>query len=442
MTTATVINPRIIFLIFLSLLYCTQTNAQATDHYKLQNESIEIADTRDNTVHVFIFINSDSDTAEKQKLINCLNTANIDYANFSIHRFFIKPVAICPPNKTLALDGYDELPSSFNIDPFYILVNSAAARYGTLVDKRIAPGNRKNLAFVVNKHAKRSPFVRIADISTLMSLIRKQEDTLDYRSVIQTMQQELNELRSRINAQQKPEHSFKRQLGFSIGAGTFLQQLKKSEYTNIPMHQSYKSLAYSTSISGMYRHYLSDRVFIKGSIDLLYFNADNYSRSVNQLPIAAGYSVIPQNPIESSSNLKAGLSLSAGYRLDQLMNNDRLSLNLDAGIFIGKMISGKSKADFSVRHADGSILYINNFSPYTDRVSVFFMTNPTLEYRLRKHMAVQVGLLGLWGVSKMNPVATYKLVTADGTFNALENATDRILLQNIGFTVGLIYEIR
>lgn len=171
----TVINNKYKQILFLVLILNINicVSQRINDYDKFQYEKIEIPKTNDEKINIFIFINSETDSNETYYLLNGLDSINslIDYDNFNIFRFKIKPVMLCPTKIEFILDGYSFLPPRFEFSPYRILVRADLSVFNLLLKTRF--DKNKEFHFVSNIDDQKSPFVRIEKTIDLYKLVQR-----------------------------------------------------------------------------------------------------------------------------------------------------------------------------------------------------------------------------------------------------------------------------
>ena len=234
------------------------------------------------------------------------------------------------------------------------------------------------------------------------------------------------------------------QYGFVIGLGSFLQQYKSANTIIGRSNQSFEKSPLFVNINGFYKTHLSEKVYLKFGLDLLYYSSSLYNKNLYTLPVSntyitnPNYSISPTNPLAKTNYLVVGLSASAGYKI-KLAN--KLLLNLEGGFCVGKSIHGWSAANFNVTQGTATTTIKNN-SSFSDKISVYFIANPNIEYALNKNCNLHFGLFSARGFSKMSSNSNYQFINDNGRYSALENATDKLSSQSLSFTTGVSFNLK
>ncbi len=232
-------------------------------------------------------------------------------------------------------------------------------------------------------------------------------------------------------------------IGITGGIGTFREQLLVRQTLAGPAKQSFSDnpSSYYLSVSGKY--FLNQNIFIKGTIDLNYFITDLNCDFINQYPISNNvtknqpYSVLPNFQQAISRTMIGAFSASLGYKYLYKLKAKTYPLNIDIGFGLGKMLIGNSNSSFHIQRNDKSIYSAALYGDYSDRFSCYAVSNPNIELPISNGLNLNLGFVGMLGVSYMNKNSHYQLISDSFKFGTFEASNNSIRFQNIMFTLGL-----
>jgi hypothetical protein len=403
----------------------------------LQSSSIEILSDAQK-IPVVIFINDSSTDVEKANLLSILSTSTIDYDSLDIILNYITPIKICPPNKKLIINGYDQLPGSFIFEPYLILIGTENNNARRIFKNRIGLELEENENYNT-RNSDQSPFYKIKSLEHFYKLIRKD---FSPKVLMADNKAKIDSLGRNSHESRKTKHSYK--IGFNLGVGAFLTQYKNSTTTYPGARQTFDALPTLYDFSLYLRKNFKSQYFYKIMGEIKVFN--NPIEIINPNYVIIDQSLIngqigrvtPLSPIANTTLRHFGLGIGLGVIRSNIFKG--FSFLAGADVSLGKTISNGS-ADFFIQTEDKTLIVVRNRDYYTNKYSLFTSFYASIEKALTKKLDLSLGLATTLGYSAMPIQPNYVLVNNKAEYYALEKTSEQINFQGLAISVGLLYNI-